>query len=178
MVDFVNIYVLKDPITNEPRYVGKTIKSLEIRKRGHLKERVKKRNTYKYNWIKKLKDNKLEPIIELIDAYPISEWQYWEKHWIEEYRNRGFNLTNLAIGGIGSTGVKHTEESKRKLSLARTGKKHSDETKIKMKKNHRDTSGLNNPMFGKQSAFKGKKHTEESKQKISKACSKKYIKHE
>lgn len=54
------------------------------------------------------------------------------------------------------TGVKHSEETKRKLSKINKGKKLSEETKEKMKKNN-----------GKY--WRWKKHTEETKKKISEA---------
>ncbi|CAB4123085.1 grpIintron_endo, group I intron endonuclease [uncultured Caudovirales phage] len=44
---------------------------------------------------------------------------------------------------------------------------HSEETKQKMRTNHKDVSGENNPMFGKPGGMKGKHHSPESKKKTS-----------
>ena len=67
-------------------------------------------------------------------------------------------------------GKHHSEETKRKISASNTGKKRTDNFKLERSK---QTTGSNNPMYGKPSAMKGKKHSEETKQKMSKA-SKKY----
>jgi len=75
------------------------------------------------------------------------------------FRDMGFELANLTDGGDGTSGYKHTEEHRKKNSLARIGKsglwnkgrKHSEETKRKC--------GAKNV---------GKKLTEEHKKKISK----------
>ncbi len=62
-------------------------------------------------------------------------------------------------------GWKHTEESKKKISLngkgkGMFGKKHSEETKIKMSEKKQNVSGSNNNMYGRQ-------HREDTKLKIS-----------
>jgi group I intron endonuclease len=60
----------------------------------------------------------------------------------------GMNMTN---GGDGIYGLKHTEESKKKMSESHMGK----------------AIGKDNPMYGKPGAVLGRKHTEEEKRKIS-----------
>lgn len=85
-------------------------------------------------------------------------------------------MYNLAIGGGGANGYKHTEDAKRRISIAHKkkpvkhwlGKHHSEETKKKMSIAH---SGENNHMFGK--GFKGidhqmygKQHSLESREKM------------
>jgi group I intron endonuclease len=85
---------------------------------------------------------------------------------------------NTAPGGNGGNlwgekekhpwfGKFRTEESKRKMSVSHKGritwmkgKTHSLETKIKMRENHANMSGENNPMYGKSLS-------EETKRKIS-----------
>ena len=70
------------------------------------------------------------------------------------FRDMGYELANLTNGGDGTSGYKHTEEHRRKNSLAKMGKiwnlgrKHSEETKRKC--------GVKNI---------GRVHTEEEKQK-------------
>ena len=67
-----------------------------------------------------------------------NEVDFWEMHYISLYKSWGFDLKNGTIGGEGGTGLKHTEETKMKMSLMRKGKqlslgrKHSDETKRKI----------------------------------------------
>ena len=71
---------------------------------------------------------------------------------IEGYENRENNefLTNMTFGGEGVSGIKLSEEAKRKISEKNKGKKLSDETKRKMSK-----------------SFKGRKLSEETRKKMS-----------
>ena len=89
-------------------------------------------------------------------------------------------------------GKKHTEETKRKMSEAKKGKTLSEETKEKIKKNHADTRGEKNGMYGKKctdfmtekeikqwkknisEAKKGKHPSEETKRKQSEVMKGKY----
>lgn len=74
-------------------------------------------------------------------------------------------------------GKHHSEETKRKISLAGKNRKHSEETKMKISKS---LSGENNPHYGKHLsqetkrkisiAHKGKKLSEEHKRKIGESC--------
>ena len=89
------IYTLSDPITNEIRYVGKTI-NIKERYRKHL-ENITKRKTYLYSWMKSLNNF---PIMEIIDEVE-DDWQFWEQYWISQLKTWGFNLTNLTKGGDG-----------------------------------------------------------------------------
>ena len=76
-----------------------------------------------------------------------------------------FDLCNLTDGGEGISGLKRSEETKRKISLANKGntsflgKHHTAESKALISEARK--TGSNN--------FGGKHHTDESKQKISKA---------
>lgn len=113
------------------------------------------------------------------------KWNKWEKGW------------NRFIHGHHRKGYKHSEEAKRKVSIANTGKKLSEETKKKIgaafkgKKLSKEhvlkisiaLRGKNNPMFGKIMSKKsrekmsiaatgntshlGHKHSEEAREKIS-----------
>jgi len=77
-------------------------------------------------------------------------------------------------------GFKHSDESKRKMSIAHKGKKFSEEHKRKLSENHADFSGKNSAWYGKKrpehsekmkgknNYFYGKTHSEETKAKISK----------
>jgi hypothetical protein len=91
-----------------------------------------------------------------------------------------------------NTGKKRSIETKRKLSESHIGLKQTDETKKKRAdklrglvrteeqkaKYSESKTGEKNPMYGKDSPFKGKRHTEESKEKIKKARSKQIISEE
>jgi len=90
------IYILICPITNQLKYVGKSncvIKRLKDHMwdfRGVPVDRML--------WIDELKRKKLKPILEVIDEVEISNWQYWEKFWIDYFKSIGANLFNQRSG--------------------------------------------------------------------------------
>lgn len=91
------IYSLSCPKTGEVRYIGQS---------GNIKERYspnfKEYNkSYKTNWITSLSKENLLPILEIIDEVPKSEWKFWEKYWISQFRTWGFKLVNRTEGGDG-----------------------------------------------------------------------------
>ncbi len=169
MEEKVFIYSLTDPITNEIRYIGKA-NDLKERLTGHY---YPYGNTYKDNWIKKLKKEGLKPIIEELDYVIKSEWKFWEKYWISQFKTWGFRLTNLTDGGEGVDGLKHSKETKEKLSKMFAGKRMSPETEFKkgMKTWNSGTKGLtkaNDKSFkkGQVSLRKGVTITKEQKEKM------------
>ena len=119
----VYIYSLSHPITKEVRYIGKTI-NLKIRLKDHLDKTKNIKATYKSNWIKSLLKQNLKPVIEIIDEVEESEWEFWEIFYISLFKSWGFKLTNGTKGGDGNSCWQkhHTEETKRKISLAHKGK--------------------------------------------------------
>lgn len=116
----VKIYSLKDPITNEIRYVGKTVQSLQKRLNQHLCSK-KEHNTYKFRWLSKLKEQNLKPIIELLEECTDTEWVEAEKSYIQTLPN----LTNLTQGG--ENGIFFTKEILDKISKG-VKEKHKDKT--------------------------------------------------
>lgn len=125
------IYTLSDPITDEIKYVGAT-KDIKKRLKQHLKD---KRRAVFILWIKTLRHSGYAPVHHIIDEVSEDDWQFWEQHYISLYKSWGFNLINIALGGIGPTGVsrKQTEETKRKLSTILHGRKFSPETMKKIR---------------------------------------------
>jgi len=108
------IYTLKDPLTNQIRYIGLTNRSLKIRLDSHYCDVHK--NNYKSNWIKSLRKKKLKPVIEELDiAYSLTEACFLERYWISQFKTWGFKLTNATLGGEGGLGYKHTPETIEKL---------------------------------------------------------------
>lgn len=109
------IYSLNDPITDEVRYIGKTVSPLHKRLSSHYRE---KRYSYKNNWISSLKKQGLKPIIKLVEICNSTNWEERERYWIKYYRTIT-KLTNELDGGQGQQkGYKHTEEAKKKISIA------------------------------------------------------------
>lgn len=158
--------------TNEIFYIG--IGKTE--KRAYIKNQ---RN----NWWTKI-INKTDYEVEIIardlsneDAYEL------EMFLIKLYGRRDLGLgtlINLTDGGEGFKNLVFTEEHKNKISLALTGIKRSEEFKRKVSKNKKgkkifteerkkiyseNFSGVKNPMYGK-SVMLGKHHSESSKEKI------------
>lgn len=100
-METTNIYTLTDPRTKEVRYVGKA-NNLTQRYKAHL-NRARKHQTHKKNWLEQLKREGLRPIIEVVDIVPVGDWRYWERYWIAQMRQWGFNLVNHTDGGDGCT---------------------------------------------------------------------------
>lgn len=127
------IYKLIDPITNEIRYVGRTIQKLQNRLKKHLKANDK---SHRVNWIKSLTKNQLIPIIELIcETQEFETCCELEKFYIEKYKKEGMNLVNMTDGGDGSIGFKHSEETILKLKKIAKKRVKNDEY-INILKNH------------------------------------------
>ena len=117
----VKIYTLSHPLTNEVRYVGKTVESLEERLRKHL---LRCDNTHKCKWIASLKRENLIPKIELLDECSLNDWHWLEKYWISQFKCWNFKLTNICEGGRGSDGYKHSDATKRLMGEFHKGKKY------------------------------------------------------
>ena len=96
------IYILQDPITDEVRYVGKSINPSR-RYHSHLWSKPKVK-FHSYYWIQKLLKNNLKPIITIIDETD-NNWIQLEQYWIEQFKQWGFNLTNVTNGGEGAFGA-------------------------------------------------------------------------
>lgn len=159
------IYSLSDPRTNEIRYVGKS-DNLNLRLIEHVRKH-KYSITHKNNWIKSLLNKNLTPNIDILDIVPITEWGFWETHWINLIKAWGFNLTNIASGGRGGN---QGFVVNKKISIALKNRIFTNETIEKMRLGARNRkisnagreslsihrTGKGNPMYGK-------KRTENSK---------------
>jgi len=158
------IYVLIDPRNNEIKYVGQTIKNINIRLNEHIL--ISKCKSHKNaNWIKKLIYLNLKPIIKCIDIVPIEDLGFWEMFYIFKFKKEGIILNNHTLGGDGTLGYKHTIRWKKIRGKKYTGKgnpfygkKHNDITKSILSKIDRknDKNGMYN-----------KTHNEESKKIMS-----------
>lgn len=108
------IYALIDPRNGNIRYIGKA-NNPRTRFNSHVFDLAK---TKKTNWIKSLVKIGLKPELLVIDEVLISEWIFWEMHYISLFKFYGFKLTNLTDGGEGGSLIKRimTQETKEKLS--------------------------------------------------------------
>lgn len=118
MNDTVFIYVLKDPLLGDIRYVGKA-KNPKVRYLKHLKVREK---THKSNWIRYLLSKGLKPELEVVDEVPDSEWPSWEAAYIQFFKESGQPLVNGTNGGEGVSGHVHSERTREKIRASHLGK--------------------------------------------------------
>lgn len=141
------IYFLRDPQTNEVRYVGQTIREIPTRLGEHYSD---KKRTRKSNWILSLRRKGLRPFIEIVNfCYSKSESDECEIGYIKFLRSIGVKLTNLTNGGEGTFGYVPSKETLKKLSDSHKGHIQSQETKDK-----------------RAVALTGKKRSEEYKNKM------------
>lgn len=137
------------------KYIG--ITSNDVKKRWNYGNGYRS-NRYFYRAIKKYGWSEFEHEI-LFENLTAKEAGDKEIELIKKYsttdRNKGFNISYG--GDLGLLGLKHSEEAKRKMSLAKKGKKLSPETIEKMR--HR--------LFRKPGYFLGKKLSEEHRRHIS-----------
>ncbi len=165
--EYTYIYTLSDKNGNI-RYVGK---SNDPNKRYVIHLRDINGNTYKNHWLKKLKKNKIKPILEILDIVLVDEHKFWEKYWIEQCKNWGFKLTNSTKGGEGIIkpiyGKKCSEETKKKLSIINKGKKLSNKTKDKIRLTSLGRTHTTETKKKCSQIHKGKTLTEDHKKKLS-----------
>jgi hypothetical protein len=159
----VFIYGLVDGITNELKYVGKSINP-PSRYRKHLQDSHKK-ISYKDNWIYSQLEKDIKPELIIIDEVNEENWQFWEKHYISYYKFIGCKLTNISEGGENppsAYGRKWTPDQIKRNSESNKGKKRSLETRrnISIAKKGKPIPHLNN----------GKERSLSHKNNISLAC--------
>lgn len=90
------IYGLKDPITKEIRYIGMTIKTINIRLSQHINHAKNKSGTNpdKNEWILNLLQMGLRPEVEILAEGKLWELITKEIEFIEKYGSNGGNLLN------------------------------------------------------------------------------------
>lgn len=106
-------YVLVDPNTNFPRYVGITTKSLSQRFAGHMRDIYNRPNLnpHKTNWFKKLLQGGQIPRIELIkECNSLEELKQFEIDYIKKYKDV-YKLINMTPGGDWVGEHAHTRET-------------------------------------------------------------------
>lgn len=108
-----NFYALIRPDTNEPFYIGATVKPLKDRLRNHRCNKGSK----VAEMISRFPPN--NPVrIELIKQQAEGEdWQEIERILISEHKATGYNLLNQAIGGLGGGGLIKSSEQRKEISI-------------------------------------------------------------
>jgi group I intron endonuclease len=169
MDKIVFIYGLVDPITNELRYIGKSINP-KVRLRKHISERSI-HDSYKDRWLRKIINLGVKPELIIIDEVLITNWQFWESHYIGYYKSLGCKLTNGTNGGDeppSTKGRKHTAEAKLKMSNTKKGKP-IPWLNNGVERSNEHKSNLSKSLRGRVSPNKGEKFSEEYRKKLSDA---------
>jgi len=129
------VYSHSCPISKKVKYIG-----MGRRYRAYDTSKSRTANRQYKNWISDLESQNLEPDISILhnklskeDAIKLEEIE------IKKYKDMGEILFNKNNGGSGIKGCKHSEESRKKMSLAHKGipsklkgRKSSEETKRKL----------------------------------------------
>lgn len=164
--DLGYIYSLNCPITNEPKYIGQTMRKLTVRLTAHVASSKRERNK-RTNWIASLTSIGIRPSIELIDTVPVSELSFWEMHYISLYKSWGIELKNSTGGG--ESIYTPSQEVKNKIGAANKGRVCSPETRKKIsiagKGQKRSEASRKNYSAGQigNKKWLGKKHTAKTK---------------
>lgn len=123
------IYTLSDK-NGDIRYIGKT-NTPRKRLYSHIQECKTSNKSHKINWVKSLLAKNEVPIIDILEEVSIDDWKDSEIYWIEQFRQWGFKLTNISIGGSNNN-YKRTIETKQKMRKSKLGSKLSKEHKEKI----------------------------------------------
>lgn len=107
--------------TNEPFYVGKG--------KENRCYSLKNRNKHFLNIV-----GKVDTAIHILEDNLKEDWAFeYEVYYIDEYKNSGYNLTNITDGG---EGISQTLEIRRKISDAHLGIRPNENSKYKNRISH------------------------------------------
>lgn len=153
------IYALRDPVTHQMRYVGKTT-NLKRRWHDHVHLRATD-HSYRANWLRSLLAAGKRPKMMLLDTLSDhDDWELREQRWVRTLRAYDQPITNLAIGGEGNhRGSRLSPETIEKLRRSLIGHLVSQGTRQKLSL-ARKKNGNTRP---------GYRHSAETKHKISEA---------
>ena len=118
-------------LVNDKKYVGQTIQSNPIKRWKQHQHQSKNSNHLIHNAIRKYGscNFKFEIIDQCVSTNELCEAEIKWIFELDTFRN-GYNMT---LGGESvMLGLRHTEETKRKMSESQKGRKHSEETKRKI----------------------------------------------
>jgi len=143
------IYKLIDPTTNQIRYIGQT-DNIKRRYNDHISSSLNKNsssyNTHKSTWVRKVVNNNLFPIIEVVEeCNSLEQSNIRERYYIEKFTNEGYKLTNSYISDV----TEFSLDTREKMSNARKGKTLEEivglEKSIELKEYYSERTKLNNP---------------------------------
>jgi len=116
------VYEAKNKI-NGKRYVGKTSRSLEVRREEHLKNSRSGSDLYFHRALRKYKPETFEWRV-LMSCKNEDDLNKSERICIKMLKTKVLGGYNLTDGGEGAFGYSHSAETKAKMSAAQKGRKH------------------------------------------------------
>ena len=158
------IYKIENLINNKI-YIGQTVKTIEHRYKGHLKNADNNKEHPLYDSMNKHGINSFK-LSEIEQCTSIEELNLKETYWINYFksqnRQKGYNLNTGGKNGF------HCKETRLKIGKANKGKKRTEETKLKLSLAHKGAklSEEHKRKIGK--TLIGRKHSEEAKKKMRK----------
>ena len=163
----IYIYALLDPVTQQVRYIGKTIR-LKERLANQCNERSR---THRCYWIQGLLAQGLKPEQVILETLPDgSEWEWREMFWIAKGRQLQWPLVNATSGGDGVKNL--APESRQRIVKAWIGRKHRPESLIKIGQASRGRKHSNEYKEFMKKKMKERDFSETHKQRLSKAVAK------
>lgn len=151
------IYRITNTLTGD-FYIGKTITSVNKRWTRHKHDAMKKNSHHHFH--RAIRKYGVESfLVEVLETSPASTISEREIHWIAELKP----AYNMTMGGDGLLGWKHTEESRRRMSIAQTNR----ET-LPLSQEHREA--ISRALKGNPNAREwkvGRKHSSETRKKMS-----------
>ena len=125
------IYIIRNKV-NGKRYIGS---SIDMRKRWHIHKYYLCSNNHNNRHLQSSWNKYGEKNFELIVVETVSDKNKLierEQYWIDKHN---FNdLYNIRLNAQSNLGLKHTNETKKQMSIVSTGRKLSEETKQKLSK--------------------------------------------
>lgn len=85
------------------------------------------RKDHTSQWLNSLRKQGFKPQTEILAEVRQEDWMFWERHYIKQFRDLGFDLTNGTAGGEGLNNP--SQEIRRKMSEAKRGKRQSEESR-------------------------------------------------
>lgn len=109
----VTIYELRDPITDEPRYVGQTF-DIDTRFNAHLGDGGRSR---KGRWVQELAQMGLRPALQIIAKVKLEDANDVERAWIQTYLTAGLDLLNYKHPRNRGDGKKPEQRARNTVAL-------------------------------------------------------------
>ncbi len=118
------VYLLSDPITGQPMYIGSTKLKMSYRLHHHVNNKVN--NKEKQEWLQTLQAKGLSAEVSILEDY-CEDYELFEAMYIQLFKSWGFKLLNKSIDG--RIGYFRTKEQNKKMSSVLMGRGISQNTR-------------------------------------------------